>query len=41
MEVDQRPVQPIDGLGPHPDQILATVGQQGQHHRVVLDADQP
>jgi aminoglycoside phosphotransferase (APT) family kinase protein len=38
-QVDQQPVQPVDGLGAHAHQILAAVGQQVQHHRLVLDAD--
>jgi hypothetical protein len=38
-QVDQQPVQPVDGLGPHADQVLAPLGQQVQHHRQVLDAE--
>jgi hypothetical protein len=34
-------VQPVDGLGAGGDQILATLGQQVQHHRLVLDTDLP
>jgi hypothetical protein len=40
-QVDQQPVEPVDGLGAHGDQVLAAVGQQVQHDRVVLDADLP
>jgi len=32
-------VQPVDGLGARGDQVLAALGQQVQHHRLVLDAD--
>jgi hypothetical protein len=34
-------VQPVEGLGPGGHQILAPLGQQVQHHRLVLDADLP
>jgi hypothetical protein len=32
-------VEPVDGLGAGSDQVLAPLGQQMQHHRLVLDAD--
>jgi hypothetical protein len=38
-QVHQQPVQPVDGLGAGGDQVLAPLGQQVQHHRLVLDPD--
>jgi hypothetical protein len=38
-QVHQQPVQPVDGLGAHGHQVLTPVGQQVQHHRLVLDTD--
>jgi hypothetical protein len=38
-QVDQQPVKPVEGLGARADQVRAAVGQQAQHHRLVLDAD--
>jgi hypothetical protein len=40
-QVHQQPVQPVDGLGARGDQVLAPLGQQMQHHRLVLHADLP
>jgi hypothetical protein len=40
-QVDQQPMQPVDGLGAPGDQVLPPLGQQLQHHRLVLDADPP
>jgi hypothetical protein len=40
-QVSEQPVEPVDGLGADAHQVLAAVGQQVQHHRVVLDADLP
>jgi hypothetical protein len=40
-QVDQQPVQPVDGLGAGGDQVLAPLGQQVQPRRLVLDADLP
>jgi hypothetical protein len=34
-------MQPVDGLGAHSDQVLAALGQQVQHRRLVLDTDLP
>jgi hypothetical protein len=34
-------VEPVDGLGAGGDQVLAPLGQQVQHHRLVLDTDLP
>jgi hypothetical protein len=34
-------VEPVDGLGPGGDQVLAALGQQVKHHRLVLHADLP
>jgi hypothetical protein len=36
-QVDQQRVQAVDGLGAGGDQVLARLGQQVQHHRLVLD----
>src|SRR4029453_8333855 len=35
------PVEPVDGLGAGGDQVLAALGQQVQHHRLVLHPDLP
>jgi hypothetical protein len=40
-QVDQQPVQPVDGLSTGGDQVLAPLGQQMQHHRLVLDTHRP
>jgi hypothetical protein len=40
-QVDQQPVQPVDGLGTHPPQVLAPLGQQVQHRRLILNAHLP
>jgi hypothetical protein len=40
-QVHQQPVQPVDGLGARGDQVLAALGQQVQHHRLVLHANLP
>jgi hypothetical protein len=40
-QVNQQPVQPVDGLSAGGDQVLAPLGQQVQHHRLVLDTDLP
>jgi hypothetical protein len=34
-------MEPVDGLGAGGDQVLAALGQQVQHHRLVLHADLP
>jgi hypothetical protein len=34
-------VEPVDGLGADGHQVLAPLGQQVQHHRLILDADLP
>jgi hypothetical protein len=34
-------MQPVDGLGPGSDQVLAPLGQQVRHRRLVLDTDRP
>ena len=39
--VHQQPVQTVDGLGSCGDQVLAPLGQQLQHHRLILDAGLP
>ena len=40
-QVHQQPVQPVDGLGGGGHQVLAALGQQVQHHRLVLHANLP
>jgi hypothetical protein len=40
-EVHQQPVEPVDGLGAGGDQVLAALGQQVQHGRLVLHFDLP
>jgi hypothetical protein len=40
-QVHQQPMQPVDGLGAGSHQVLAPLGQQVQHHCLVLDADLP
>jgi hypothetical protein len=40
-QVHQQPVEPVDGLGADGHQVLAPLGQQVQHHRLILDADLP
>jgi hypothetical protein len=34
-------VQPVDGLGADRDQVLAPLGEQAQHHRLILHANLP
>jgi hypothetical protein len=34
-------MEPVDGLGAGGDQVLAALGEQVQHRRLVLDADLP
>jgi hypothetical protein len=34
-------MQPVDGLGAGGDQVLAPLGQQVQHHRLILHPDLP
>ena len=36
-ELQQQLVQPVDGLGPGPAQLVATVDQHPHHHQVVVD----
>jgi hypothetical protein len=38
-QVHQEPVQPVDGLGAHADQVLAPVGQQMQHDGMVFNGN--
>src|SRR5262245_53617560 len=38
-QVDQQPMQPVDGLGAGGNQILPSLGQQVQHRCLVLDPD--
>jgi hypothetical protein len=40
-QVHQQPVQPVDGLGPGGDQVLAALGQQVKDRRLVLHANLP
>jgi hypothetical protein len=40
-QVHQQPMQPVDGLGARGHQVLAALGQQVQHRRLVLHADLP
>ena len=40
-QIGQQPMQPVDRLGAHAHQVLAAIGQQLHHHRVVLDHDLP
>jgi hypothetical protein len=38
-QVQQQPMEPVDGLGAGGDQVLTPLGQQVQDHRLVLHAD--
>jgi hypothetical protein len=38
-QVHQQPVQPVDGLGAGGHQVLAVLGQQVQHRRLVFDTN--
>ena len=38
-QAHQHPMEPVDGLGAGGHQVLAALGQQVQHHRLVLDPD--
>lgn len=35
----QQPVDPVDGLGPGPAELVAPVSQQAQHHKVRVDLE--
>ena len=36
-QFQQQPVQPVDGLGAGPAELVAAVGQHAHHHQVLLD----
>jgi hypothetical protein len=40
-QVHQQPMEPVDCLGAGGHQVLAPLGQQVQHHRLVLHANLP
>jgi hypothetical protein len=38
-QLKQQPVDPVDGLGPCPAELVTPVGQHAQHHQVRGDLD--
>ena len=38
-QLQQQPVDPVDGLGPCPAELVTPVGEQAQHHQVRADLD--
>ena len=38
-QLEQQPVDPVDGLGPGPAELVAPAGEHAQHHQVRVDLD--